>query len=711
VTERQTYQNKEGSEVKTVSVPFPLGKMEENISISTNDSNKPSKEQLINQAIKFHSQGKIIEASKLYESFINQGFTSERVFSNYGDILRNIGKIKEAEIFTRKAIKLKPDCSNSHSNLGGILRDLGKLKEAELSTRKAIQFKPNNVKAHFNLGVILTDLGKLEEAELSIRKAIDLKPDFAYAHFNLGNILKALGKLTEAELSTYKAIELKPDFAKAYTYLAGIMRDLGKEKDAVKYYSLALGKQPNNIYFYISAKLNFSKIMRDSKQIEIERKNYKEELDRLKNNKNIYYKNGELFNTKIFYLPYHNRPDDKIILEELSNTLSEIDGVVVNNDLIEKKRYSSSQNNHLKVGVCSEFLRFSHVVGKLYIKVLLDLLKTDLEIIIYIPPGTKQYNNNETLINSFKKVIDLPNSPVDAQKVIMNDNLDILFYPDIGMSSYTYFVALSRLALVQVNSIGHTNTSGLSTMDYFITSYIEPSTSDESYTEHLVRFSRLPFNYSKPIIDENKITIRDINISSENYFNIGLTQTLFKFHPNYDEILEKILKKIKNARLILIKDKSSSVTEALKDRWRRNHKLLIERSIFLNYMSNNDFLYVIKCCDIMLDPFYYGSGNTFYESMAFGIPFITYEKQKSKIPIAGYKQMKVENPPIALSIEEYLNWCVYYANNKNILSRTRTDLRERANKYLFNDQTIYKEYYEFFKDAVRNAKSGKKLES
>ena len=26
----------------------------------------------------------------------------------------------------------------------------------------------------------------------------------------------------------------------------------------------------------------------------------------------------------------------------------------------------------------------------------------------------------------------------------------------------------------------------------------------------------------------------------------------------------------------------------------------------------------------MLDPLYYGSGNTFYEAMAFGIPFITY---------------------------------------------------------------------------------------
>ena len=54
-------------------------------------------------------------------------------------------------------------------------------------------------------------------------------------------------------------------------------------------------------------------------------------------------------------------------------------------------------------------------------------------------------------------------------------------------------------------------------------------------------------------------------------------------------------------------------------------------------MSNNDFINIIKNCDVMLDPLYYGSGNTFYESMAFGTPFITYKNQKSKIKSETWK--------------------------------------------------------------------------
>jgi len=100
------------------------------------------------------------------------------------------------------------------------LKDLGKLKDAELSTRKAIEINPNFAEGHSNLGVILKDLGKLKDAELSIRKAIEISPDFAEAHSNLGSILRDLGKLHDAELSTRKAIELNPDLAKAYYSLS-----------------------------------------------------------------------------------------------------------------------------------------------------------------------------------------------------------------------------------------------------------------------------------------------------------------------------------------------------------------------------------------------------------------------------------------------------------------------------------------------------------
>ena len=67
---------------------------------------QPSKEEIINQAFKFHSQGDIPKAAKYYKYFIDQGFQDHRVFSNYGVILKNQGKSKEAESALRKAIEI-----------------------------------------------------------------------------------------------------------------------------------------------------------------------------------------------------------------------------------------------------------------------------------------------------------------------------------------------------------------------------------------------------------------------------------------------------------------------------------------------------------------------------------------------------------------------------------------------------------------------------
>jgi len=169
-----TEEKKKLTEVKTFSVPFALGEIKENISISTNTPSKPSKEQIINQAIQFHLKGNIPEATKYYQQLINQGCNDHRVFSNYAGILQDLGKLKEAELSTRKAIELNPDFADAHYNLGIILKDLGKLKEAELSYRKAIKIKPDYAEAYSNLGVILKDLGQSQEAELLHAKQLNL---------------------------------------------------------------------------------------------------------------------------------------------------------------------------------------------------------------------------------------------------------------------------------------------------------------------------------------------------------------------------------------------------------------------------------------------------------------------------------------------------------------------------------------------------------
>jgi len=231
VTERKKEKKKEKSEMKTFTVPFALEEFNEGFSISNNGT-QLSQGKIINQAFKFHSEGNILEAIKYYKYCINQGFNNHIVFSNYGMILKNLGKLEEAELSTRNAIKIKPDYAEAHSNLGVILTDLGNLKEAEFSYRKAIEINPYFANAHYNIGKSLKDLGNLKEAELSTRKAIELNPLFVEAHTNLGIILKDLGKLQEAELSIRKAIKIKPDYAEAYASLGNIFRELGKLKEA-----------------------------------------------------------------------------------------------------------------------------------------------------------------------------------------------------------------------------------------------------------------------------------------------------------------------------------------------------------------------------------------------------------------------------------------------------------------------------------------------
>ena len=94
-------EKKKVTEVKTFIVPFAVGEIKENITITTNTPSKPSKEQIIKQAFDFHSQGNIQEAAKYYQYCIDQGINDPMVFTNYGVILKNLDKLKEAELSYR----------------------------------------------------------------------------------------------------------------------------------------------------------------------------------------------------------------------------------------------------------------------------------------------------------------------------------------------------------------------------------------------------------------------------------------------------------------------------------------------------------------------------------------------------------------------------------------------------------------------------------
>jgi tetratricopeptide (TPR) repeat protein len=188
------------------------------------NDNKIIKDRIINKAFTLHSQGNISEAKKYYENFIKQGFVDHRVFANYGMILINLGELKKAENYTRKAIGINPNYAMGYSNLGNIFQRYGELKKAEVFMRKAIELDPNFSMAYFNLGNIFQSYGELKKAEVFMRKAVELDPNFSMAHFNLGNIIKDLGKAKESLDSFIRVIEINPQYVYTYNAITELLK-------------------------------------------------------------------------------------------------------------------------------------------------------------------------------------------------------------------------------------------------------------------------------------------------------------------------------------------------------------------------------------------------------------------------------------------------------------------------------------------------------
>ena len=101
-----------------------------------------------------------------------------------------------------------------------------------------------------------------------------------------------------------------------------------------------------------------------------------------------------------------------------------------------------------------------------------------------------------------------------------------------------------------------------------------------------------------------------------------------------------------------------------------------------------------------MDTIYFGSGNSFHESMFYGTPTVTLPMKnlKSRIVDGAYKQMKIENPPVVSSIDEYVDKVVEIANlNKKNMLDIKNYYSKSADQYLYENINAVKDLEKFFK--------------
>ena len=489
------------------------------------------------------------------------------------------------------------------------------------------------------------------------------------------------GAYQRAEECIKKIIHIKPDEPFAYQTLASVLKNQDKIEDMIEIINEGLKKNLINKKWDLQKKLLSPLIPRDKKEIDDYRKRIGKSLEEIISSEiKLDYDNDQIISPPLFELTYTDK-DNKEINKKIVKALKKIYQPLNYKTIIKNKK----SNDKIKIGFISEFFT-DHTIGKLFKNLIFSLDLKFFDIAIYHSNKTKkgrifeEFQNKKGLKNQI-----LPIKLIDKIKIIEKEKFDIIFYPDIGMSIEFYYLSLIKLARYQIMSWGHPETTGSESIDYFLCSKnLISRNSEKFYSEKFLIIDKLPMIYNRPII-QNKLDDKDI--SKKKIYSCP--QTLFKLHPDFDDYLFDILKKDKKGILYLLKDTHKVYYLKLLERFKKNKNFDSDRVIFLDPLNLNQFINHLGTSSVLLDPIYFGSGNSFHESMFYGTQTVTCPSKyiKSRIVSAAYIQMEVKKPPIVKNKDDYVNRAIEIANDKNILDKKKY-YQKAANEKLFNTEDV-----------------------
>jgi len=160
------------------------------------------------------------------------------------------GKLAEAEVAFRNALRVAPDHPEALNQLASVASAVGRVDDALRLLDRAIFSAPGNPNYHLARGVGLEAQGRWEAAMASYQRVSELCPDAPEPYDNIGNVLMGCGRVDEAIEAYRKAIAIKPDFADAYSHLGLVLKMTGDMAGAEQAYTRVLALQPDRLEVY-----------------------------------------------------------------------------------------------------------------------------------------------------------------------------------------------------------------------------------------------------------------------------------------------------------------------------------------------------------------------------------------------------------------------------------------------------------------------------
>lgn len=699
-----------------------------------------------------YERGNYQEAIQIYWRSLELYPEQLEIYYYLGICYENLNQVEEAIAAYQKTIEFKPDHIDAYNNLGNLLTQYGQFREAETLYRQAIKINPNHFGSYLNLGNLFLLQNQIEFALENYNIALEIIPEhpdvlhnlelakerqknpapyyrsFGDRLYQLGNYEGAIAEyqkllnLQPGDIDIYEkinhcysqlnqpnaALEIlkigtknNPDFAPLHFTLITSLLYQGRTKEAIKQAEIASECLPKDYTFTLLKHLIVPMLYHSVEEINDYREQFNQGLQNLIATTNLtdpetveqaFLGMGRFTN---FYLGYQARN----IIEE-----QKIYGNFLHQ--IMSQKYPQwvqpltlpTVKDKIRVGYVSSYLHCYS--GSLWlIGWLRYASRNQFEIYAYYTgnspdPVTEQFRQYS------HQFYHIPNNFEGVAEQITKDQLHILVYPEIGMNPPTMELAALRLAPIQCTAWGHPVTSGLPTIDYFLSSQLmEPENAQEHYSETLILLPNIGVAYPKPQDIPPLVKTRSDYDLPEDAVIYLCCQAPFKYLPQYDYILPEIALKVPNAKFLFFRGTllNDRLNQAFSNYGLNYQDYCLHRKVDERF----DYLMLNQLSDVFLDTFTWSGGNTSLEAIACYLPIVTCPGEFMRGRHAdSFLKMIGLTETIAKNEAEYLEIAVKLGLDCIGRETISQQMSERQH-LLFDDQVCVTALEEFYQAVIK----------
>ncbi|TMH79296.1 MAG: tetratricopeptide repeat protein [Betaproteobacteria bacterium] len=661
---------------------------------------------LVNLGAALRAQGKPDRALACYQRALALAPNAPAARAGLQDVLRDQSSVGKAAIRSDKAPTLEPESCEWHFGQGNSYKDQAQWDEAVASYERALSLAPDFSPAYVNLGNVLNVQGKPDQAIACYRKALVIEPDLLEAHYNLADVLRDQNRLNEAIPCYEKVLALRPDLPEAHWGLGHVFRNQGRLNEGLDCNRKALSLDPE----YVEARwaLAMSQIPKmygtdaDPTSCRTAFVGQLDELERWFDGTRSAQGFKAVGTQQPFPLAYQEE-NNRSLLKRYGSLCTRLMG-----EWFARQGFVAPGRRRpdgvIRVGIASQYF-WNHSVWNAIVKGWFEKIGRERFALYAFYFGVRE--DQETLFaKSSAARFEQGARPLQRWvQDIIDQQLDVLIYPEIGMDPMSIKLASLRLAPVQVATWGHPETTGLPTIDYYLSAEeMEPPDAQENYTERLITLPSLGCFYrpwgGKPIHpDLGKL---GIDVRSPLFLCPGMP---FKYAPQHDWVIAEIARRLGRCQFIFFIPEVSNLAEKLRQRleavFTRYGLNIDQHVIFIPWLTGPAFDGLLDRADVFLDTIGFSGFNTAMQAVERGTPIVTWEGRflRGRLASGILKRMGLQEL-VAGSEEDYISLAVKLIRDGEYRERARKRI-EAERHVLFEDMAPIRALESFLAEVAK----------